>query len=148
VSQSGELERVATDCIAIRVRLVNRVLTALFDKALRPHGFRVSQWNILVEVARAGEARPADVCRLLRLEKSTLSRDVEIMKRKRWLESDPTAGGRNQALRVTQEGLDLLGRSQPAWEAAQAEARTLIGDPGVDALRRIAERLDSGIPAD
>src|SRR5689334_5220041 len=124
----GMLERIATDCIAVRVRLINRVVTAIFDEALRPHGLRVSQANILVAVARKGEARPAEICRLLQIEKSTLSRDVELMKGKRWLESDPPSGGRNQVLRVTSQGLDLLSRSQPAWESAQAEAKHLIGE--------------------
>ena len=80
VTKPGLLDRIAGDCIAVRVRLINRVVTAIYDEALRPHGLRVSQANILVAVARKGEARPADICRLLRLEKSTLSRDVEVMK--------------------------------------------------------------------
>lgn len=148
VTKPGLVDRIASDCIAVRVRLINRVVTAIYDEALRPHGIRVSQGNILVAVARRGDARPADVCRLLRLEKLTLSRDVEVMKGKGWLESDPPSGGRNQVLRITPEGLDLLARSQPAWEAAQAEARLLIGDPGVDALRQIATRLGCGTTAD
>ncbi len=142
------LDRIATDCIAVRVRLINRVVTAIYDEALRPNGLRVSQANILVAVARIGEARPADVCRLLRIEKSTLSRDVEVMKSKRWLESDPPDGGRKQVLRITPLGLELLVRSQNAWESAQAEAIRLIGEPGVDAIRQIASRLGCGTDAD
>lgn len=141
------LNRIASECIAVRVRLINRVVTALYDEALRPHGFRVSQGNILVAVARKGEARPAEIGRLLRIEKSTFSRDVEVMKGKGWLESDPPGGGRNQVLRVTPAGLDLLARSQPAWESAQAEAQRLIGDPGVAALRQIASRFGEIGPA-
>ena len=148
VTRPGLLDRIASDCIAVRVRLINRVVTAIYDEALRPHGIRVSQANILVAVARKGEARPVDICRLLRLEKSTLSRDVEVMKARGWLESDPPTGGRNQVLRITPAGLDLLARSQPAWESAQAEASRLIGDPGVDALRQIAARLGCGTTAD
>jgi DNA-binding MarR family transcriptional regulator len=143
LAQPGWADRIAGECVAVRVRLINRVVTAIYDEALRPHGIRVSQGNILVAVARkgGGGARPADVCRLLRLEKSTLSRDVEVMKGKGWLESDPPAGGRNQVLRVTPAGLALLAASFPAWESAQAEATRLIGDQGVDALRRVAARL-------
>ena len=111
--RSRFLERISGDCIAVRVRLINRVVTALYDEAMRPHGIRVSQMNILVAVARLGKARPADICRMLRLEKSTLSRDVEMMKSKGWLESDPPAGGRNQVLRITSEGLELLANPSP-----------------------------------
>jgi DNA-binding MarR family transcriptional regulator len=138
------IDRIASDCIAVRVRLINRVVTALYDEALRPHGLRVSQANVLVVVARQGEGKPAEICRLLRLEKSTLSRDVEVMKREGWLASEPPHGGRNQTLRVTPEGLKLLAKTQPAWEAAQSEARALIGDPGVDALKQIAGRIGFG----
>jgi DNA-binding MarR family transcriptional regulator len=141
VLRTAKLDRVASDCIAVRVRLINRVVTGIYDHALRPHGIRVSQGNILVAVGKMGEARPGDVCRLLRLEKSTLSRDVEVMKGRGWLESDPPSGGRNQVLRITPAGMDLLDRCRPAWESAQAEATRLIGDPGVDALRQIAAKL-------
>jgi DNA-binding MarR family transcriptional regulator len=136
----------ACDCIAVRVRLINRVVTALYDEALRPHGLRVSQGNVLVAVARMGEARPADVCRVLRIEKSTLSRDVEIMKQAGWLESEPPTGGRNQVIRVTPAGLKLLMSAQPAWEKAQAEASLLIGESGVKSLQQIAARLGFGRP--
>jgi DNA-binding MarR family transcriptional regulator len=141
------VEQIASDCIAVRVRLINRVVTAIYDEALRPHGLRVSQGNILVAVARRGGARPADIARLLRMEKSTLSRDVEILKAKGWLRSDPPGGGRNQKLHVTQSGIDLLTQSHPAWESAQSEARRLIGEEGVEVLRRVASRLMNGDPA-
>ena len=134
----------ASECIAVRVRLINRVITALYDEALRPHGLRVSQGNILVAVARRGEARPAEIGRMLRIERSTLSRDVEVMKRAGWLESDPPGGGRSQVLRVTPEGRRLLADAQPAWEKAQVEARQLLGDAGVDTIRRIASELGLG----
>jgi DNA-binding MarR family transcriptional regulator len=137
----------ARECLAVRVRLINRVISALYDEALRPFGIRISQANILAAVAHMGEARPAEVSRILRLEKSTLSRDVELMKQRGWLESDPPAGGRNQTIRLTPLGKALLGRVQPSWEKAQAEAQVLIGEDGEAALRRMAARLGFGEPA-
>ena len=139
------LDRVAGECIAVRVRLINRVITALYDEAMHPRA-PGQPGNILVAVAKRGEARPAEVCRTLRIEKSTLSRDVELMKQAGWLVSEPPGGGRNQTLRITPEGMKLLTKVQPAWEKAQAEARSLIGDDGVDALHEIASRLGFGDP--
>src|SRR3954454_20892876 len=109
-------DRLARECIAVRVRLINRVITALYDEALRPFGLRISQANILAAVAHKGESRPVEVSRILRIEKSTLSRDVELMKQKGWLESDPPLGGRNQTIRLTGQGKQLLGTIQPSWE--------------------------------
>jgi DNA-binding MarR family transcriptional regulator len=140
-------DRLARECIAVRVRLINRVITALYDEALRPFGLRISQANILAAVAHMGESRPAEVSRILRIEKSTLSRDLELMKQKGWLESDPPPGGRNQTIRLTGRGKELLGRIQPSWENAQVQAKQWIGEGGEAALHQIASRLGFGTPA-
>ena len=92
LSKSETADQMAHECIAVRVRLINRVISALYDEALRPFGLRISQANILSAIGLLGESRPADISRALRIEKSTLSRDVELMKKKGWLESDPPAG--------------------------------------------------------
>jgi DNA-binding MarR family transcriptional regulator len=134
-------ELIARDCIAVRVRALNRAVTALYDEALRPHGLRVGQLNLLVAVARFGTARPGDLCRLLRMEKSTLSRDVELMRRNGWLEVDGSGGGRARPLRLSPPGQALLESVLPAWQAAQARAKTLIGDDGIAALKRVVDGL-------
>jgi DNA-binding MarR family transcriptional regulator len=144
VPQTDFTKRLAGECIAVRVRLINRMITAVYDEALRPFGIRVSQANILVAVACLQRTKPAAVCRILRVEKSTLSRDVELMRKKGWLASDPPDGGRNQTLRVTAAGLRLLKDTLPAWETAQAEAEALIGGSGVAAIQQIAARLGFG----
>jgi DNA-binding MarR family transcriptional regulator len=140
-AMSRMLDQVASDCVAVRVRTINRVVSALYDEALRPHGLRVSQANLLVAIARMGSARPVDICRGLRLEKSTLSRDVDVMKRQGWLESEPPTGGRNQRLSVTPTGVKLLNEILPAWARAQKEVCSLLGEANIDALRRIADTI-------
>ena len=130
----------------MRVRALNRAVTALYDDALRPHGLRVGQLNLLVAVARMGTARPGDLCRVLRMDKSTLSRDVEVMRRNGWLEVEDS-GGRSRPLRLSPGGQALLERVVPAWRQAQEQARTLIGDDGAEAVLQIARRLrDDGTP--
>ena len=137
----------ASECIAVRVRLINRVISGLYDEALRPFELRISQANILSAIRHVGEVRPADMSRILRIEKSTLSRDVELMKKNGWLESDPPGGGRNQKIRLTSQGMKILARIDPSWEKAQAEAKLLIGEDGAAALHGIAMRLGFGQPA-
>ncbi len=141
---ASAINRIAQDCIAVRVRLINRAVSTLYDEALRPYGLRISQVNLLVGIASQGEVRPTDLCRALRIEKSTLSRDVELMKRQGWVESAPPHGGKNQILRLTPQGLHLLEATVPAWEAAQAKATELLGELGVAQLQATATRLGFG----
>src|SRR4051812_50219371 len=62
------IDTVARTCIAVRLRLLNRVVTNLYDDALRPLGLKVSQMNVLVLTAKLGLARPAQVCDLPALD--------------------------------------------------------------------------------
>jgi len=51
------VKEIALNCYSVRLRLLNRVVGAIFDEALRPHEIRASQLNILVAVAGL---RPGD----------------------------------------------------------------------------------------
>lgn len=133
------IDAIARDCIAVRLRLVNRVITAIYDDALRPLGLKVSQLNILVVTAKVGVARPAEVCDILQMDASTLSRNVDRMRVKGWLETVPDAeDGRAQPFRVTSTGTRLLEQVVPVWERAQRQASELLGPEGVAVLGRVA----------
>ena len=78
------IDKVANECVAVRLRMLNRVVTNIYDDALRPLDLKVSQMNILVAAAKMGTARAIDVCEHLHLDVSTLSRNVERMKARGW----------------------------------------------------------------
>ena len=80
------IDKIANECVAVRLRMLNRVITNIYDDALRSLDLKVSQMNILVAAAKMGTARPIEVCEHLHLDVSTLSRNVERMKARGWLE--------------------------------------------------------------
>ena len=134
---------IARECLAVRLRMLNRVVTNIYDDALRPLGVKASQLNILVVVARRGLARPADVCERLQLDTSTLSRNVERMKTKGWLEVVADDDGRAQPFRLTSKGRKLLERVMPAWEKAQAKVKKLLGADTVASIDEAVRRIRS-----
>jgi DNA-binding MarR family transcriptional regulator len=138
---TSSIDTIAKTCIAVRLRLLNRVVTNLYDDALRPLGLKVSQLNILVVTAKLGLAQPAKVCDILHLDTSTLSRNVERMRAKGWLEVVPGEDARTQPFRLTSLGKKLLERAVPAWEKAQGQASELLGNEGIALLDKAAKRL-------
>ena len=142
---SPAIDAIARTCIAVRLRLLNRVVTNLYDDALRPLGLKVSQLNLLVVTAKLGLAQPAKVCALLQLDTSTLSRNVERMRAKGWLEVVPGEDARTQPFRLTAQGRRLLERAVPAWEQAQQQqAGELLDEDGVALLTKTGKKL--GMP--
>jgi DNA-binding MarR family transcriptional regulator len=137
------VELVAEECIAVRLRVLTRAVTKLYNKALRPHGLTVSQMNILVAVSRLGDAKPQDVCRILHLDKSSLSRDVERMRAQGWLESLLGEDRRTGLLRVARSGRALLQKTFPAWHQAQRQAKALLAEKDIASLGRAVKALRS-----
>src|SRR6516165_1294370 len=109
----SSIDTIARTCIAVRLRLLNRVVTNFYDDALRPLGLKVSQLNILIVTAKLGLARPAQVCDILQLDASTLSRNVEPLQTHGWLEVVPEEDARTQPFRLTAQGRRLLQRAVP-----------------------------------
>jgi DNA-binding MarR family transcriptional regulator len=138
---TSSIETIARSCIAVRLRLLNRVVTNLYDDALRPLGLKVSQLNVLVVTAKLGLARPAQVCDVLQLDASTLSRNVKPLQARGWLEVVPDEDARAQPFRLTPQGRRLIEKAVPAWEQAQRRASELLGAEGVAWLDDAARKL-------
>lgn len=135
------VQMIAEQCIAVRLRMLSRGVTRIYNQELRPYGVTVSQMNILVAVSCLGETMQQEICRALHLEKSTLSRDVGRMRNQGWLDEMAGADGRAALLRITPAGRRLLEKATPAWQRAQEQATALLGKREVNTLGRAAATL-------
>lgn len=135
------IDTISRTCIAVRLRLLNRVVTKIYDDALRTLGLKVSQMNILIVTAKLGLARPAQMCEILQLDASTLSRNIRPLQANGWLEVAPEDDARVQPFRLTPQGKRLIEKAVPAWEKAQKEAAELLGNEGLAMLDRAARKV-------
>ena len=132
------VNRAVRQCLAVRLRLLNRVLSGLYDDALRSLGLRVGQFNLLMGVGAMGPVRPGALAEVLHMDKSTMSRDIDRMCKQGWIASSPAEGARGLALTLTPAGENLLARAMPAWELAQAQAAARLGPDAVVAVHAAA----------
>ena len=141
-------DRIAGECLAVRVRLLNRTITAIYDDALRPLGLTAGQLNMLVFLARRSPTSPGEVARRLKMEKSTVSRNLERMRKNGWLAVTSAESGRRQHLTLTRQGCRLLEKSVPAWDEAQTRARAVLGRRGAESIHRAGNVVWSRIGRD
>jgi DNA-binding MarR family transcriptional regulator len=135
---------VRRECFAVRLRLLNRVITRVYDEALRPLGLTVNQMNILAVLENLSEAEAGDIGRVLHMEKSTVSRNTERMRRQGWLTTQAGSDARRVRLSVTGRGRALLGKAMPLWSGAQEHVRGLLGEAGAASITRVADRFFAG----
>ncbi|NEQ53339.1 MAG: winged helix-turn-helix transcriptional regulator [Leptolyngbya sp. SIO3F4] len=111
--------QMTNDCIAMRLRQLNRIVTRLYDDALRPLGFTINQLNILATIVSRGPIPPGQLGQMLGMEKSTVSRTVERMYKRGWIEIGPGKDRRSQSLKATPQGRQLLATAAPVWHELQ-----------------------------
>jgi DNA-binding MarR family transcriptional regulator len=121
-------QQMSQECVARRLRQVNRTVTRLYDEALRPHGITVNQLNILAVIISEQQIRPGQLGQALGMEKSTVSRTIDRMVSKNWLKIAQGKDNRTQLLTVTSKGRQLLLTVTPIWDTLQAGILTTGGN--------------------
>ena len=128
---------VQSECIALRVRLLNRAITAIYDDALRKAGLTVNQFSMLTVVSRIKHPTAKDVSGFLLMDPSTASRNLERMRKEGWIKGTPGEDARYQKLTLTDKGLRLLEKAHPAWRKAQQKAEQLLGEQNSVSLKKV-----------
>lgn len=142
MAQRNVIDEMAHGCLMGRARLLTRVLTGMYDDELRPFGLKATQLNLLVVVAQVGPVRRIEIGRMIHLDPSTLTRNLQVMLTNGWIE-EVTDGedGRGLPLQATKSGKALLEEVSPAWKRAQTKAQKLIGVDGAALLRKLSSEL-------
>jgi DNA-binding MarR family transcriptional regulator len=135
---------VAEECLLTRIRRISRVITSIYDEAMRPHGINAPQFSLLVVIAKLDGASRAEIGRANHQDRSTLTRNLALLLSEGWIEEIVPKGGRSRPIVTTPKGRELLAGAAGAWRGAQAKAKQLLGEDGAAAIIRIAD----GIPPD
>ncbi|MGW2712922.1 MarR family winged helix-turn-helix transcriptional regulator [Streptomyces sp. NPDC001356] len=138
---TSSIDEIVDGCLAVRIRLIGRALTGLYDGALAGHGLTIAQVNLLAALGKAGPCRPSRLGEVLQLERSTVSRNLTLLLKHGWIEalSSDAKGIREVAL--TPAGKAKVESVLPEWRKAQRDAAELLGTTGVDAVQAIASGL-------
>jgi len=134
----------AADCLATRVRQLSRIVTRVYDDAMRPLGITASQYTLLAQLAARDGITAVEIGGDLDIEKSTLSRNLKRLLALGHIIMDPPAGRRGRGLHLTPKGQAVLKDAFPIWQAAQQRSVAVMGPEcrgTLDGLLDLAEKL-------
>jgi DNA-binding MarR family transcriptional regulator len=136
---NGLIDQIACECLLVRVRKLNRVLTGIYDSELRPFGLKASQLSLLVLVTKAGPIRRIEIGKILHIDPSTLTRNLKIMLTNGWIQEIADGeDGRGLPVQITVRGRDLLNQIGPSWRKAQTRTEKFLGADGATLMRKLA----------
>ena len=137
-------ETTAGACLATRVRQLSRIITRVYDDAMRPLGITASQYTLLAQLAARDSITAVEIGHELDIEKSTLSRNLKRLLALGHIIMDPPAGRRGRGLHLTAKGQAILKDAFPIWQDAQTRAVSAMGAESrnvLDGLLSQAEKL-------
>lgn len=121
-------------CTCANLRKATRVVTQLFDAALKPVGLTPSQFTLLAALDKRGPIAQSALADALVMERTTLIRNLRPLVA-RGLVATETGGGRGvKTLSLTGAGATALGDALPRWRAAQARIVDALGERRWDGL--------------
>jgi len=123
------------ECLCLASRRAARGITRAFDRLLRPHGLRITQFTILVMLMLRGPLAIGDLAEKLGIERTTLSRNLARIEALSWVRIRPGRDARSRTVSVTAKGRAVVAASVDAWRKAQKSVSAAIGTAGIDALR-------------
>jgi DNA-binding MarR family transcriptional regulator len=120
-------EVVRLPCGCANLRRAARVITRLYDAALRPSGLGVAQFTLLQALNTAPGMSQKQLASLLEIDSTTLTRTLEPLRRAGWLRSTAGDDRREVHLALTAAGKRAYRRGLPYWERAQGEFVRALG---------------------
>ena len=130
-------------CTNLKLRQLTRRMTQHYDAELAKTGLRTTQYSLLSHVLKLGPIRPGDLAHAMKMDPSTLTRNLKPLLAADWVHLAQGADGRSRLITITDAGRAKRQDAQRHWKAAQSSLNRLFGMPRMLALHTlIDEALD------
>jgi len=136
-------------CTNLRLRQLMRRVAQLYDAEVGKTGLRATQYSLLSYVARLAPVRPVDLARAMKVDASTLTRNLRPLMAMGLLQLDAGADARSRLVNITPAGREKRQEAQRRWRAAQDALNQRLGAARVVALHALlaeCEDLLSEVP--
>jgi DNA-binding MarR family transcriptional regulator len=135
-SYDNALAETVVGLFKARVARLHRIVARVYEQALQTVGLSLPQMeNLTVLISATGPVRPAALAGRLMLERSSVSRNLALMKTRGWVtvvETSPT--GRAMSVTITDTGVAAFTTASTAWRGAQTSAAAMLGPAAASML--------------
>ena len=118
-------------------------MTQFYDDAIAPAGLHLTQFSLLLTLARHGPARITDLARRQLLDRTAMSRNLDPLVERGLVAVAPGRDARTREALITAKGTAALRRAGPYWTRAQASVADRIGRAKLDTLIATLGELES-----
>lgn len=121
------VSQVPATCMGMHVRRASRIMTQVYDSALRPVGLVLNQFTLLVSIHLLESTPITRLAQELFADQTTLTRNLKLLEKRGLVAIELGEDRRVKLVSLTAEGQAVLAQALPLWEQAQAEVMQHFG---------------------
>ena len=126
------------DCVCLNLRKMSRVITRMYDEALKPSDLRSTQLPVLVTLVSVGSMTINDLADDLVMDRTSLSRLLRPLVTRGLVKMTPGEDRRTRELSITPRGREAVATAIPMWDKVQDE---VLGRLGQDCWQDLKDNL-------
>jgi DNA-binding MarR family transcriptional regulator len=126
-------------CTNIKLRQLMRRVAQLYDAEVGKAGLRGTQYALLSHAVKLGPVRPVDLAAAMRIDASTLTRNLRPLVDAGYLTLDPGPDARSRFVNATPAGREKRQEAQRRWRVAQESLNQRLGVKRVLALHALLD---------
>ncbi|MDR6215618.1 MarR family winged helix-turn-helix transcriptional regulator [Paracidovorax wautersii] len=126
-------------CTNLKLRQATRLVTQHYDNEISKTGLKITQYSLLSHVISLGPVRPGDLARALRMDASTLTRNLRPLQDAGWVEVAAGGDARSRSVQITDAGRAKRQEAQRHWRVAQDGLNERLGADRVMALHALLD---------
>jgi len=126
-------------CTNFKLRQLSRAMTRHYDAYVIGTGLKITQYSLLSIVVHEGPIQPVELARQMKLDASTLTRNLRPLLAQGWLEMGPGADARSRSIVATDAGRTKHTEAHRAWKQAQLALNAQLGDARVVRLHELID---------
>jgi len=125
-------------CVCLNLRKMSRIITQMYDEALKPSGLRSTQLPVLVTLVSVGSMTVHDLADDLVMDRTSLSRLLRPLVTRGLVKMTPGEDRRTRELSITPRGREAVVTAIPMWDRVQGE---VLGRLGQDRWKDLKDNL-------
>lgn len=126
-------------CTNLKLRQLSRAVTRHYDAYVAPIGLKNTQYSLLSHVVLLGPMRPGELASRMKLDPSTLTRNLQPLIAAGWVEQGPGDDARSRSVIATEAGRAKRAEAQRAWKQAQLALNARLGNERIVALHALID---------
>jgi len=126
-------------CTNLKLRQLMRRVARHYDAEVGKTGLKGTQYSLLSYAVKLGPIRPGDLARAMKVDASTLSRNLRPLIDAGWIELAPGADARSRLVSATRAGRGKRQEAQRRWRVAQEGINRILGPGRVAALHSLID---------